>query len=80
MSLYRDACEPWFWCQKCSPYSLGAEPGRLTIVTTYQEVIDHVRMFANTNESLRFVADRVITAKGLLKPRTDKKLVEFFTA
>lgn len=30
------------WCAICDPYSLGANPGKLTVVSSYKNVLDHV--------------------------------------
>lgn len=30
------------WCSSCDPYSLGANRGKLSIVNTYKDVLNHV--------------------------------------
>jgi len=30
------------WCAICDPYSLGANSGKLTVVTSYKDVLNHV--------------------------------------
>lgn len=31
------------WCAICNPYSLGANSGKLTVVNSYQDVLNHVQ-------------------------------------
>lgn len=79
VSLFANSHDPYFWCASCNPYSRGADPGRLKITSTYRGVLDHVKSYIGTKDALRYTADLLVAAKGLRKPRTDTKLVTFYS-
>lgn len=69
MSLYaRNALLPYFWCEDCDPYSMGANKGKLTMVRTYTQA---VRFVDNSCQSRRTDKRALIRslaeAKGLPK-------------
>ena len=68
-SIYRGSYSPWFWCSACSPYSLGAIEGRITVGATSLEAVAHVKIYGGTVESLRAAVDALVNAKGVPKPR-----------
>lgn len=77
-SMYERSPNISFWCPTCSPYSLGAAPGKLQIVQTYNQVMEHVALYDGTKHGFQHAADGFVAAKGLAKPRTEKKLLAFF--
>jgi hypothetical protein len=69
MSLYaRNAMLPYFWCDNCDPYSLGANRGKLTVVTTYAQALRFVdNTCAGKRSDKKTLIRRFAEAKGLPK-------------
>jgi len=67
------------WCAICDPYSLGANSGKLTVVTSYEDVLNHV---THRCEATNGGYDRLIKAyarsKGLPSRVGAAAAAEFF--
>jgi hypothetical protein len=69
----------YFWCTTCNPYMLGASQGKLRVIKTYRECLEHIDLTAGGGKAWRQdVVRQLLEAKGLKTPLTKKKLAAFF--
>lgn len=52
------------WCADCDPYDLGANSGKLTVVNSYKDVLNHV---TNRCGATKGGFDRIVKAYARLK-------------
>ena len=78
-SLYKDyVVDPHWWCDECDPYSLGAQPGRLALLSKYFQAIRHVEMHCGgVRSTCRKLIIELARAKGLPKRAMEKQAQEF---
>jgi hypothetical protein len=78
-SVYVGDWDPWPFCDKCSPGDGGADPSKLIIFKNIDEVLRILRHYpSHTKRDARRIVQGVAYAKDFSKPRTEKKIVEFF--
>lgn len=78
-SAYRGSESLVFWCNSCDPYSMGANAGKLRVVRTIKDALDHIEVTAEGHRGLsRLVVKALARAKGLPKRVGEKQAVEFF--
>jgi hypothetical protein len=78
-SAYRGSPELMFWCDDCDPRSTGIESGKLRIVWTLGEVLEHVEITADGNRDWsRRIVRALAEAKGLPKRVGEKAALAFF--
>ncbi len=67
------------WCAGCNPYQLGADDGRLQIVSRFDDVSGHVAFHCNGREQdYRRLVRNLAEAKGLMGRVTRESALEFF--
>jgi hypothetical protein len=79
-SAYRESSNlPHRWCGACNPYSTGAVPGSLSIITTYRQALSHVesRCAGRQGDYVSIIRE-IAVAKGLSKRITEKDIATFF--
>jgi hypothetical protein len=79
-SAYRGNSElPHWWCETCSPYLAGASQGKLTIIKTYRDALDHVESTCGgTRGGYSEIIRAMAIAKGLPKRSGEKQIGDFF--
>jgi hypothetical protein len=78
-SAYRDSPDLMFWCDGCDPYSSGANSGKLRVVKTLKDALDHIELTAEGNRSFsRTIVRNLANAKGLPKRVGASHAVAFF--
>lgn len=77
-SCYKDNPSPWFFCESCDPYFQGANRGALSIHRTYREALLYCQLNGNRQRDFKYLIDVLADAKGFGKPRSIKRLQEFF--
>jgi hypothetical protein len=78
-SVYRDNLGPAWFCDECDPYSLGAAPGRLGIIRSYWDAVNHVDLYcAGRRGDLKALIRSLALAKGLSARSTDRDALAFF--
>jgi hypothetical protein len=78
-SAYRGGNLLYFWCDDCNPSSSGAEAGKLAIVRTIGQLLQHVDWSANGNrEFKRRMVRQLAEAKGLPTRVGRKQALMFF--
>lgn len=66
MTVYAESVVPMFWCDQCDPYRLGAKPGQLNVIRTYQQALAHVTNSCYMRKaSYREIVLKMAHAKGL---------------
>lgn len=80
-SAYRNNHVDLFvWCDTCDPYSAGANPGKLTMVTTYRDLLRHVTLSCGgTAKGYDAMVRSMAKAKGLPARVTQKAIDDFFS-
>jgi len=64
--LYVGTSDFTLWCDHCDPYSLGADPGKLTLIRGYYDAINYVMTWCgNRKSSLGLLIRDLARAKGL---------------
>lgn len=64
-SVYGPNIQCVFWCDNCNPYSRGACEGKLQIIRTYQDAIDHVNVWCKGKNDLSKLIQNIAKGKGL---------------
>lgn len=65
LSAYRGSVQTVPWCESCNLYSLGASAGKLSVVRTYRDAVDHVMISSGRRADLQAVIKSLARAKGL---------------
>lgn len=61
-----NAKDPYYWCDDCNPYNLGAVDGKLVIVTSYRRALEFVDWYCGGSRTdKRFLIRKLAVAKGL---------------
>jgi hypothetical protein len=78
-SVYVGDWDPWPFCSKCDPGAGGAEPWKILIFNKFEEIISMLQHYpSHTRRDVRRIVQEMAYAKGLTKPRTEKKVIGFF--
>jgi hypothetical protein len=78
-SIYKDNPNPMWWCNDCDPYQHGSLPGRLQIIETYVDALNHVGNYCKRRKSdYRFLILALAQAKGLPKRVEEAAVQKFF--
>lgn len=77
-SLYRNSCDPVFWCDECDPYQVGASTGSLSIYQDYNDLMNHAAGMGASRPMKRNAIRILAEAKGLIGNLTERKLADFF--
>lgn len=78
-TAYQNNPDLYFWCADCDPYSLGASRGKLSVVNTCQQALDHIDLTAAGNVAWKKRILRTLAqAKGLPKRVGDAQAISFF--
>lgn len=81
LTVYGGNVNTRFWCDNCDPYSAGASPGKLSVVRTYGDAIQHVDWSCGGRKAFYEVLIRTLAqAKGLPERATAKRIGEFFAS
>jgi hypothetical protein len=82
LSVYVDnTSELMWWCAECNPYQMGANGGRLFMVSTYHGALGHIRNICGNHKASMIELIRGLAAvKGLPSRSGEKQLMEFFGA
>lgn len=79
LSVYGDSIAPYWWCDACDPYGLGANAGKLQIFGTYGAALDHVQFFCGGKKTdYRALIKDMAKAKGLPARVGEVQLKSFF--
>lgn len=71
--------ELMFWCDDCDPYGSGAAQGKLTMVKTLKDALDHVEMTCNgRRQDKRAIVKELARGKGLSKRVGEPQALAFF--
>ena len=66
MTVHGESVVPMCWCDQCDPRRLGANPGRLYVIRTYQQALAHVTNSCHMRKSsYRVIVLNMARAKGL---------------
>lgn len=70
---------PHWWCNGCDPYESGANAGKLQVIATYEDALDHVGAWCggNTADYKSLIKD-LAQAKGLPARIGEKQAAAFF--
>lgn len=78
-SAYEKTSSLYFWCGDCEPYDSGARSGTLSIVTSFDSLMNHADFACQGNRTIkRNLVKHFSEAKGLPKRVTEKVAQEFF--
>lgn len=73
------AADPYWWCDSCDPYGMGALRGRLREVRTYREAVRVVESNGGLKADYKALIGGMAEAKGLGR-LAQKALDDFFGA
>lgn len=81
LSAYLDNDKDLYkWCEHCNPYTAGANPGKLTEVRTYADVIHHVQYrCGDTKGGYDRIVKSYAKTKGLPDRVSTSTAIQFFT-
>ncbi len=51
VTVYLDNLLPVWWCANCNPYQLGANSGKLQVISTYAQALSHVEFYCKGRKS-----------------------------
>jgi hypothetical protein len=78
-SVYKDNLRLMFWCDLCSPDLIGTQSGRIQIIETYVDALNHVGTYCENRKSdYRDLIRSLASAKGLGKRVGEEQAKEFF--
>jgi hypothetical protein len=78
-TVYRDNIYvPYWWCDECDPYQSAPDGGKLTIIRTYEEAVDHCGIYCSGKTPLQQLVKTMAQAKGLPKRVGEKQAQAFF--
>lgn len=77
-SVYRDNIATRWWCDECDPYQAGASRGKLQMVKTYMDALQHVDAFCGGHVAeYKMLVGKLIVAKGLTERVTQARAEAF---
>ncbi|WP_431261839.1 hypothetical protein ACQ859_16400 [Roseateles chitinivorans] len=77
-SVYSNSISLVCWCESCSPYSLGAPDGKLTIIRTYLQALRHVEFTGGSNKAFQAaIIKELVRVKGGPKTLTQAAMLKF---
>lgn len=78
-SLCDDNPIPWWWCNECEPDLIETLKGRIDIVITYTQTLNHIRNYCGGRKGdLNYLIHLLAEAKGLPKRIGEKQARSFF--
>ena len=78
-SVFVGDWNPWPFCDKCDPFAGGADPSKIIVFDKVEEMLKILQHYpSHTKRDVRKIVQGVAYAKGFSKPRTEKKIIEFF--
>ena len=78
-SVYlRNVYGPMWWCDDCDPYQRGADDGKLSVVRTYRDALEHCTLFCTNRSAVESLVRALAQAKGLPQRVSEKQSAEFF--
>ncbi len=78
-TVYMDNVAPYWWCDSCDPYQLGANSGKLQSIRTYGDAARHVEHYCTAQKSCHTeLVKHLARAKGLPTRVTAQALASFF--
>lgn len=78
-TVYLENIEPEWWCEKCDPYQLGANAGKLQAISKYSQALGHVDLYCNSRKSdSNTIIKYLAQAKGLPKRVSEDQAQKFF--
>lgn len=78
-TVYRSNVQLVCWCDQCDPCSAGADPGKLTVIRTYWDALQHVAYFCNGRKGeYEFLIHNLAVVKGLPDRARYNDILAFF--
>jgi hypothetical protein len=78
-SVYKDNPRPLFWSDNCSPDELGTYNGKIQIIETYVDALNHVTNYSQGRKGdYRSLIRSIAQAKKLGKRVGEEQAQEFF--
>ena len=79
LSVYGNNISPYWWCDKCDPYQMGAISGKLQIFRDYSSALSHVERFCGGRQGdYKDLIKSMAQAKGLPSRVGESQAVAFF--
>lgn len=79
LSVYGNNISPYWWCDKCDPYQMGAIAGKLQIFRFYSSALNHVVFYcAGRQSDYKDLIKKIAQAKGLPSRVGEPQAVAFF--
>jgi hypothetical protein len=79
LSVYGDSISPYWWCDSCDPYQMGAIAGKLQIFRSYSSALTHVEFFcAGRQSDYKELVKAIAQAKGLPSRVGESQAAAFF--
>jgi hypothetical protein len=70
---------PWWWCNECEPDLSEILKGRIHMVITYRQALEHIHTYCGGRKAdLNFLIHILAEAKGLPKRVGEKQAQSFF--
>ena len=69
---------PHWFCDECDPYRLGAAQGRLNVLRTYEDSLEHVKFWCDEKYNYKSIIRSMAEAKGLIGSVTKSRAQVFF--
>ena len=77
-TVYGPNIQPFFWCDHCNPYSMGASRGKIQELRTYADAVLHVQLWCPGRRTMKPFIRSLATAKGLPTRAGAKQAIAFF--
>ena len=78
-SVYGDNIGPMWWCNRCNPYQAGANNGKLQIICTFNDALQHVDQCCGGKKADQALIFKYLAqAKGMPVRNTAKAREAFF--
>lgn len=79
-TVYKRTVQPYWWCENCDPYRLGASPGKLQIIRSYFDAVDCANMCgAGWRSAFKILINEMARAKGLPERVGEAQALAFFS-
>lgn len=80
VTVYMDNIfSPYWWCDNCDPYQQGANEGKLHVIRTYEDALNHVALYCRgRKEDFREIIKMLAVTKGLPARSGNKECDAFF--
>ena len=78
-TVYFDNLQPYWWCDTCDPYQLGANSGKLHLPNDYKSALLHVATFCQGRKpDYTYIIKTLSQAKGLPDRVGESQAQSFF--